>query len=354
MTQRLTWVDAIKGFLMILVVIGHYPGEMDHPILTYIYWFHMPAFFLLSGLFFRPVSKNQTIGKSIKKRMLQLMIPYVFFVSLITILRYILAFATGNDSLDYYLNDFYSIVIGGRFARGCYAVIWFITTLVTVYVLFMLMTHYLKRWLQITVLISFYILAQLESHYVIDIVGGAADAASQAIFVPWNLDVALMAIVYFAIGYYARDLLKHIPLALYVISLGIVLWAMRAVWIGALDYHVSMKFIHYNHPVLDIVIPIACIIVLLGTFQFITKFIRLRVLEVVERHSLIIMYAHISFDKIFNNFFDYGIVGYTLVSFIPSILISWLFMRFMPYASFFTGNLRANRPAYFKKRLFIV
>lgn len=353
MTQRLAWVDAMKGFLMILVVIGHYPGEMDHPILTYIYWFHMPAFFLLSGLFFHPVSKDQAIGKSLKKRMLQLMIPYVFFVSLITILRYILAFATGNDSLDYYLNDFYSIVIGGRFARGCYAVIWFITTLVTVYVLFMLMTHYLKRSLQFIVLALCYAVAQWESHYV-EQLGGAIDRASQMIFVPWNVDVALMAIVYFAIGYYGREFFQHIPPVVYVISLGIMLWAMHAVWKGTLDYHISMKFIRYNHPVLDLIIPLACIIVIMFTCQVVTKLVRLRALEFIERHSLIIMYAHISFDKLFNNFFDYGIVGYTLASLIPALLLSWLFMRFFRYAAFFSGNLRAERPPFFNKRFFVV
>lgn len=353
MTQRLAWVDAMKGFLMILVVIGHYPGEMDHPILTYIYWFHMPAFFLLSGLFFHPVSKNQAIGKSLKKRMLQLMIPYVFFVSLITVLRYILAFATGNDSLDYYLNDFYSIVIGGRFARGCYAVIWFITTLVAVYVLFMLLTRYLTRTFQFIVLALCYAVAQWESHYV-EQLGGAIDRASQMIFVPWNVDVALMAIVYFAIGYYGREFFQHIQPVVYVISLGIMLWAMRAVWNGTLDYHISMKFIRYNHPVLDLIIPLACIIVIIFTCQVVTKLVRLRALEFIEHHSLIIMYAHISFDKLFNNFFDYGIVGYTLASLIPALLLSWLFIRFFRYAAFFSGNLRAERPPFFNKRFFVV
>ena len=65
--KRLMWVDVTKGFLMILVVIGHYPGEVDFPFITYIYWFHMPAFFLLSGLFFKEIAKNESSKPIIKK-----------------------------------------------------------------------------------------------------------------------------------------------------------------------------------------------------------------------------------------------------------------------------------------------
>ncbi|WP_010287232.1 acyltransferase family protein [Kurthia massiliensis] len=354
MKQRLTWVDATKGLLMLLVVIGHYPGEMDHPWLTYIYWFHMPAFFLLSGLFFRPVQRGKSMATSIKKRILQLMIPYVFFVLIITVLRYILALSTGNVSLDYYINDLYSIVIGGRFARGCYAVIWFMTTMLTAYILFMLITRYLKWPFQLLVLAICYYIAEKESDYVIDFLGGHADLASQTIFIPWNLDVALLAVVYFAIGYYCRELLKHIHPIAYIIATMVVVWAMRGAWNETLDYHISMKFIRYNHMVLDLVIPMACIIVLLGTIQYVTKFVRLRLFEFISKHSIVIMYTHISFDKLFNNFFDYELFGYTCFSLLPALLLSWAFYRYFPYAAFFTGNIRAPRPQLFKQKWWTV
>ena len=63
---RLTWVDAAKGFLMILVVVGHYSGPTmtDFPFIKYIYWFHMPAFFILSGLFFKPITENSKLKNS--------------------------------------------------------------------------------------------------------------------------------------------------------------------------------------------------------------------------------------------------------------------------------------------------
>lgn len=60
---RLDWVDAAKGIGIVLVVIGHAIGglvdagiqpspDWFRPVMLAIYFFHMPLFFFLSGLFF--------------------------------------------------------------------------------------------------------------------------------------------------------------------------------------------------------------------------------------------------------------------------------------------------------------
>ncbi|MGX9133028.1 acyltransferase family protein [Rummeliibacillus sp. JY-2-4R] len=342
--KRLTWVDAVKGLLMVLVVIGHYPKDLDYPLLTYIYWFHMPAFFVLSGLFFKPADSNESMILSIKKRFMQLMVPYIFFVTIITCFRYILAFVTGNTDLGWYLHDLLTIIFGGRFARGSYGVIWFITTLFFTYLLFLLITRYLKRVGQILVLIICYFLAEVESHYIVNIIGGSVDEASQTILIPWNLDVVLIAVVYFAIGYFAKEVFLHVKLPLWITGTVIALTAMWLTWNGRFDYHQSMKFVHYNHPILDIVIPMAFLIMIFGIFQFVTKHLRLKIFEFIEVHSITIMYFHISVDKFMNDFIEYGLVGYTLICLIIPIIISVLMKRFMPYAGLLMGNFRFKNP----------
>lgn len=54
-SSREVWIDTAKGLLIILVVLGH-AADFGYPILItkYIFWFHMPAFFALSGLLFKP------------------------------------------------------------------------------------------------------------------------------------------------------------------------------------------------------------------------------------------------------------------------------------------------------------
>lgn len=135
--KRLSWVDGVKGFLMILVVIGHYPGQLDFPLVKYIYWFHMPSFFILSGLFFKPVIEKGLMKGSIHKRFMQLIVPYLFFLGSITLIRYGIEIGSGNLDISWYVNDFWTLVVGGRFARGAYGVFWFVTTLFFTYLFFL-------------------------------------------------------------------------------------------------------------------------------------------------------------------------------------------------------------------------
>ena len=44
--KRLDYLDIAKGLLIISVVLCHSPFENAQ----YLYWFHMPAFFIISGM----------------------------------------------------------------------------------------------------------------------------------------------------------------------------------------------------------------------------------------------------------------------------------------------------------------
>lgn len=46
-SERLLWVDILKGLLILSVVIGHATGKYNR----YIYQFHIAAFFMASGLY---------------------------------------------------------------------------------------------------------------------------------------------------------------------------------------------------------------------------------------------------------------------------------------------------------------
>lgn len=60
-TNRLQWADALRGLLILLVILGHsiqYAPNIDaenNRLWNMIYSFHMPAFFAISGfLNYRP------------------------------------------------------------------------------------------------------------------------------------------------------------------------------------------------------------------------------------------------------------------------------------------------------------
>ena len=341
--KRITWVDVTKGFLMILVVIGHYPGELDFPLAKYIYWFHMPAFFILSGLFFKPVLDKKDIKPTIHKRFMQLIVPYLFFLVSITLVRYGMEIVSGNRDLAWYLNDLWTLAIGGRFIRGAYGVFWFVTTLFFTYLFFMWLTTYFNRMKQFMILAIFYVIAHFESIFAMHVIGGKPSEAAQSIPMIWNIDVALMAIVYFAIGYYFKDLWMDISKRWMLTALGVGATAVLLDSLHVIDYRLSMKFLRYDHFVLDLVIPLSFTVVLVGCFQFITARLSLNWLRKIEKHSLSIMYLHIFADIILNDYFTYGLIGFTAIGIFIPIIVSILINKLLPNGKILLGGFSPKK-----------
>ncbi len=86
--MRLHWVDALKGFGIILVVFAHYklPIAFD----TYIFSFHMPLFFFISGFLFNFVKYTESAANFVKRRFRALIIPYFAFAVLTCLFYYLL------------------------------------------------------------------------------------------------------------------------------------------------------------------------------------------------------------------------------------------------------------------------
>lgn len=90
---RIEFIDTAKGIGICLVVFGHLGTS---PILwssAFIYSFHMPLFFFLSGIFFKEYEPMCFIKKKCKS----LLIPFVWFYALTSII------------LPYFLNKFLNI-----------------------------------------------------------------------------------------------------------------------------------------------------------------------------------------------------------------------------------------------------
>ena len=324
---------------MILVVLGHYPHDMPFPLIQYIYWFHMPAFFLLSGIFFKEVHSLKDAKESLTKRFMQLLFPYFFFLIAITTVRYSIELATLNFDWRWYAEDFLKIFVGGRFARGAYGVIWFITTLYFSYVIFTFLTLYTKRYTQWVILALLYTIAHIQSFWAMDVVGGAPDEASQTIPMLWNLDVAFIAVVYFAIGSYLKTFWLEVPHKVGVTGIAVTTIAVVVDKIGWIDYHLSLKFLRYNHFFLDLIIPIAMIISFVWIFQLLASKFEMKPMQVIEKHSIAIMYLHIFTYMVLNDYFLLGPIGFTVAGIVFPILASIAIQKLIPHGEVLLGNI---------------
>lgn len=83
MKQRIEWIDVTKGMLIILVIVGHSIEKNTSPVIDFfmrlIYSFHMPAFFIISGIL---LHYNSLLKKSFLTGVISLaqslLIPWLF------------------------------------------------------------------------------------------------------------------------------------------------------------------------------------------------------------------------------------------------------------------------------------
>ena len=84
--KRILWIDYAKSICIYLVLLGH--AHASQPVTDFIYTFHMPLFFFLSGCLFS-FEKHPNFKEFAIKRFKGLMVPYLW-INLITYLFWLL------------------------------------------------------------------------------------------------------------------------------------------------------------------------------------------------------------------------------------------------------------------------
>lgn len=108
--QRIHWIDLAKGIATILVVVGHvadgyinavlFPENLDalNSVFEFIYSFHMPLFFVISGYVFKKVYlANGTLNKqNTKSQIYNLIYIYILFSLLLGFMKIFFAQNVNN------------------------------------------------------------------------------------------------------------------------------------------------------------------------------------------------------------------------------------------------------------------
>lgn len=126
--DRVVWIDDVKGIGIILVVIGHtyeaYQGSNYGPI----YLFHMPLFFFMSGMVFRPAPLRSYLWRRVQT----LLVPYFAFLTLLVVAKLGISLVHGPSLQAVLASEALlatSYLYGGRSLTGDNGIAWFITCL---------------------------------------------------------------------------------------------------------------------------------------------------------------------------------------------------------------------------------
>lgn len=302
-TKRYEYLDLAKGLLIISVVLSHSPFDNA----MFIYWFHMPAFFIISGML---AKEDIKIGDQFRKFFL----PYISFSIVDLLFSYVGSYSV--ISLDNFINGLYKYIYSGKAVGG---VFWFIPCLFLSKIIFNhLRKNFSTKWVVIIVSLL-YVLAHVYAKKVVhfDIV----DIPSY-LKLPWDVDVLLISIPYYAIGYFFKRITNIIQSKYTFITT-----LIASVFFFYLDfrleiyYYINLKFTKFTFPILDLVVPITITLCILSFSYLVADKRNFEIIKYIGKISLIIMYLHKPICGLISHYIDLNFIWFTIIGVVVPTLI---------------------------------
>lgn len=180
--KRELWIDVFRGIGILTVVLGH----TSFPFNKFIYGFHMPLFFFLAGFLWKP-----------RKRIV--MVSFIKYIKPYFILCGInLLFEIGKLMLTHRTIPILTYIVGIFYSRGttefmpnC-SPLWFLTALFIALVLYDMVQKISAHKIRFLLIAVFGIISAVLSYLKI-------------FKLPWNIDTALMGLVFIAIGHFISE-----------------------------------------------------------------------------------------------------------------------------------------------------
>ena len=79
-SKRIEWIDVAKGICIVLMVVGH--TRLPSIISNWIWSFHMPFFFFISGMTFK-VGNYKSLNFFLYRKLRTLLVPFFVFSILV-------------------------------------------------------------------------------------------------------------------------------------------------------------------------------------------------------------------------------------------------------------------------------
>lgn len=267
MKERIKWIDQVKGFAIFLVVYGH-----NFPVYEkYIYSFHMPLFFMLSGVF----HKESFSMINLKNKIRQLLMPYLGW----SILLYMFWFILGrNFGVSAEMN--YSPIknlFGVFYAQGGHEYmdwgipLWFLPALFMTFIFMSALTIIKNKLFFLLAVLFASLLGVILPYYV-----------KGSFF--WSIHVALVSLVFYAFGFCFKDKILKLKVNKYKVLLWV--FGVLHIFLFQLSGKVDMYRSEYGNVFLFFVSGISGSVFYLLIFRFIVD---LKFFEILGKYTIVIL-----------------------------------------------------------------
>lgn len=310
--------DILKGILIICVVMGHTATGIPY---IDVFWFHMPAFFLITGFLTRtwlsPADIFHAIkikDKSILSRVAKYLIPYFTYCFV-----FYLIFHT--ESI---LKNIVRVLYAGSNNVTIYSFpYWYINALFIGTLAMGVCTTWKKKY-QYGVIAAIWLFLHTGVIHLLPVP------------LPWGIDNALGAVVFLYIGYLAKDIAyKKWHLLLLFVPVMFIFFNKYTDF----SYKINMMGMVYDHFVLDLIVPLS-FTYLLYRFSCFLKRIPLicTIIAYLGQASITIYFIHAAILWIMRDNYDDSIRMMTALAI--GCVLHGLFEYFRITRIIFLGNMK--------------
>lgn len=195
--KRFDYVDIAKGIGILMVVWAHIllTGASHR----FIYAFHMPVFFLLSGMMFSR-EKYASFGVFLGKRAKRLLIPYVIYSVLTWMVWAAFRFIRHDEVDSYWMPLLQTVIAQGSGAFIVHnSALWFVPCLFLTEIMYFFISRLGNWW----TLVACFVCAAFSFKL------GAVYGYTYWFMLPWNADAALIALPFYCVGNMIGSQLGH-------------------------------------------------------------------------------------------------------------------------------------------------
>ena len=220
LTNRIQWVDTAKGIGLLCVILGH----LNVPYLaTWIYTFHMPLFFFLSGVVFS--GRKYNFRDFLVRKITSLIVPYFTLGGGILLVHCLICTIEGAPG-TVYLDMLKNFIIQKHFWT-----VWFLACLFLVEILYYGLDSLCSKRPVLATSVSAMICIFGLLRYRL----GRGS-------LPWNLDVAFVAQFFFHVGFQLKKSQHLLDKVEKMNALGRVVCALSALLLNAATGLLCIRF----------------------------------------------------------------------------------------------------------------
>lgn len=308
---RITYIDSLKGLLILLVIIGHSNVNLVIPkAVNAIYTFHMPLFFILSGYFLRV---NESAKSHLKKSFKSYILPYLYTCLIGVALRCAKWCLTGDMKYEGHMVQYLHKIALVQVARtDDIGPIWFLVALF---------------WSQNILVILKSRLSHIQLCCGVMALAVCSLLLWEKVFVPFSLLQGISALPYLLIGFLLKSNMDKVQ------KLAKDKWCLLSIglmWIAyvLVEGVMRISYVSYHHGCTAYIVSVSISLVIL----YYSKYIDVSWLRRIGRHTLLILCVHtLVIPCVFKIGYICPSALWTLLEMIAdiiaSLLISYLFVK---------------------------